>query len=292
MGTLARGAALGLAASFLLVMGTRFAAAETPLERGTYLVNSIVACGNCHTTRGPDGAFIDGMELAGGLEIPDEMFTARVPNITPDKETGVGTWTDAQLITAIREGHRPDGTLIGPPMPFSQYRKMSDSDVKAIVTYLRSVPPVKHVVAKSEYRMPLPPAYGPPVGSVPDVSRDDQVAYGAYLAGPLGHCVECHTPMEQGRFDFENRLMAGGLRIPGPWGVSISANITPDKETGIGTWSDADIKRAITHGIRADGAELGPPMPFAFYARMTDQDVNAIVAYLRTLKPVRNDVRQ
>jgi mono/diheme cytochrome c family protein len=265
---------------------------ETLLERGAYLMRGVVACGNCHTTRSPDGRFVDGMELAGGFVIKEEVFTVRVPNITPDAETGIGDWTDAQIITAIREGRRPDGSLIGPPMPFSQYRGMADRDVAAIVAYLRNVPPVENSVPASEYRIPLPPAWGPPVGSVPEPSRDDLVAYGGYLAGPLGHCVECHTPMNQGRFEFETKLGAGGLPLhAGPDAVIVSANITPDPETGIGSWSDPDVARAITAGTRPDGSQLHPIMPYGFYASMTDEDVAAIVAYLRSIPPVVNSVK-
>lgn len=113
--------------------------AESRLERGRYLMQSIVACGNCHTPQGPDGP-MSGMELAGGLKIEDKPFTAIASNITPDRETGIGKWTDAQIITAIREGRRPDGSIIGPPMPIGLYRGMSDNEARAIVACLRSLP--------------------------------------------------------------------------------------------------------------------------------------------------------
>lgn len=257
---------------------------ETLLERGTYLVNSIVACGNCHTR--PAGPMA-GVELAGGFLVEEPPFKAFAPNITPDPETGIGNWTEAQLITAIRQGLRPDGSVIGPPMPISLYRSLSDRDVQAIVAYVRTVKPVKNVVPRSEYRMPLPPNYGPPVGSVPDVSPDDPVAYGAYLAGPAGHCIECHTPQVEGRPDFANQLGAGGFPFNGPWGISVSRNITPDPESGLGKWTDAQIKTAITQGVRPDGSRLLPPMGFSYYARMTETDLNALVAYLRSLRPIK-----
>jgi mono/diheme cytochrome c family protein len=265
--------------------------AETPLERGAYLVNSIMACGNCHTPMGPNGP-LPGMDLAGGNVFEEKPFTARAPNITQDRETGIGSWTDAQIARAIREGIRPDGTLIGPPMPIELYRQVSDTDLAATVAYLRTVKPVANKIAKSEYRMPLPPAYGPPVVSVPDVPRGDKVKYGAYLAGPLGHCIECHTPMSgPGQRDFANSTGAGGFELRGPWGLAITANITPHRDTGIGKWSDAQVKRAITQAIRADGTPLNPPMGYAYYARMTTADLDALVAYLRSLKPVKNAVR-
>jgi mono/diheme cytochrome c family protein len=274
------------AASSLLALSALPAwAAETPLERGTYLMRSIVACGNCHTPLGPDGP-LPGMELAGGLPIPGPGFTAYVPNITPDPETGIGGWSDDQIIAAIREGKRPDGTTIGPPMPFEQYRHLSDGDVRAIVAYLRSVAPVRNAVPDSQYPFPLPPAYGPPVASVPEPDRGDTLVYGAYLAGPAGHCIECHTPFGESGFDYANRRGAGGLEIPGPWGVSVSANITPHAEDGIGGWTDQQIKDAITKGVRPDGNQLMPPMAFAYYANMAEADLDAIVVYLRSLKPL------
>jgi len=252
---------------------------ESLLERGTYLVRGVVACGNCHTPQGPNGP-LPGMEMAGGLPIADAAFTAYGTNLTPDLETGIGGWTDEQIITAIREGRRPDGTIIGPPMPFSLYRDMSDRDVRAIVAYLRTLKPVKNAVPKSVYSFPLPPAYGPPVESVAEVSPGDTLAYGAYLAGPLGHCIECHSPMGPMGPDWKHEAGAGGLAFNGPWGTSYSANITP---THLGEWSDADIKKAITHGVRPDGSHMLPPMPVGYYSTMSESDLDAIVAYLRTL---------
>ena len=283
-------AAAGLAATLVAFMAGERSLAETPLERGAYLVRGVVACGNCHTTRDAEMRFVAGMELAGGFAFEDERFTAHAANITPDAETGIGNWTDAQIVAAIREGKRPDGSIIGPPMPFSQYRRMSDRDVEAVVAYLRSIPPVRNPVPKSEYDFPLPPAYGPPVDRVAAPDEADRVAYGGYLAGPLGHCVECHTPMKEGRFDFDHSLGAGGFPIAvGGGGVLMSANITPDKESGIGEWSDEDIGRAITQGLRPDGSQIHPIMPYGFYATMTSRDVEAIVAYLRSLPPVRSE---
>lgn len=256
------------------------AIAETPLERGTYLMQSIVACGNCHTPKGPTGD-IPGMELAGMSPFEDTPdFTAHSPNITPDKETGIGNWTDDQIIVAIREGKRPDGSIIGPPMPIGLYRGLSDTDVKAIVAYLRSVKPIKNKIPKSVYRIPLPPSYGPPVANVPDMPRTDKVAYGAYLAGPAGHCIECHSPMGERGPDIQNRLGAGGFEFHGPWGVSVSSNITP---TGLKDWTDDQIKQMVTTGKRPDGSPMAPPMAYPYYANISDADLDAIIAYLHSL---------
>ena len=119
------GAAL---AALLALLPVRLEASESLFERGDYLINGIVACGNCHTPQGPDGP-LAGMELAGGLVIEEPEFTVVTPNITPDPETGIGRWSDEEIIAAIREGRRPDGSIIGPPMPIGLYRGMSDRDV-------------------------------------------------------------------------------------------------------------------------------------------------------------------
>jgi mono/diheme cytochrome c family protein len=258
------------------------AKAETLLERGTYLMEGIVACGNCHTPQGPDGP-LPGMKLAGGLPFEIEGFISGLsPNITPDVETGIGGWSDEEIIAAFREGRRPDGTMIGPIMPIALYRNISDRDARAIVAYLRAQEAVKNETPPVVYPFPLPPAYGPPLGSVPEVSRDDRLAYGAYLAGPLGHCIECHSPMGPNGPDWEHNLGAGGFEFPGPWGVSVSANITP---TGLAGRSDAEIKTAITQGKRPDGSPMLPPMPFSYYANISAEDLDAIVGYLRSLPP-------
>jgi mono/diheme cytochrome c family protein len=258
------------------------ASADARLDRGRYLVESIAGCGNCHTPQGPNGP-LPGKTLAGGQAVQDSHFTATSANITPDTETGIGKWTEAQIVVAIREGRRPDGSLIGPPMPFGQYRSLSDNDVAAIAAYLRTVPPVKNAVPRTKYPFPLPPAWGPPVRGVPDVPRSDKVAYGRYLAGPVGHCIECHsTPDPQGTPDTRNALGAGGMTFPGPWGTSTAANITPK---GLKRYSDAQVKTIITTGVRPDGSRLKPPMGVPYYAKMDSADVEALVAYLRTLPP-------
>jgi mono/diheme cytochrome c family protein len=279
-----------IAASLLLAALLTCAAplrAETPYARGAYLMSSIVACGNCHTPQGPT-APLPGKELSGGAKFDDGPFTAYAPNITPDRETGIGAWTDAQIVAAIRDGKRPDGSLIGPPMPIARYRGMADADVAAIVAYLRKVKPLHNVVPKSIYRIALPDSYGPPVGSVPEVPTTDQLAYGAYLAGPLGHCIECHSPRVAGQRDL-SRAGAGGPPVGGPDGPVVPSNITPDREHGIGAWTDAQIKRAITEGVDPHQRKLSRSMAYRYYARIRPADLDAIVAYLRALKPIASN---
>ncbi|TPG44213.1 cytochrome C [Roseomonas nepalensis] len=252
------------------------------LARGKHLVEVTGACGNCHTPLGPQGP-LPGMALAGGTVFDEPPFRAVAPNITPDPETGVGRWTDAELGRAIREGLRPDGSLIGPPMPMALYRGLSDRDLAAIVAFLRTVPPVRHPLERSVYRISLPPAYGPPVGSVPEPA-DTAVARGEYLANAVAHCMECHTPMLPTGQNDRGRLGAGGMEFRGPWGVSVARNLTPHAH-GLGGWTDAQIVTAITRGVSADGRPLMPPMAFGAYAGMTREELSDLVAYLRSLPP-------
>ena len=276
---LLKSALTAIAALMLLPSPT---GAETRLERGRYLITSIMGCGNCHTPRGPDGP-LPGMDLAGGYKIESKVFVAYGPNITPDIETGIGRWTDAQIVTALREGRRPDGSIIGTPMPVRMYRGLSDEDMAAIIAALRATRPVANIVPKSEYKMALPASYGPPVGKVAEVPRTDKVAYGRYLAGPAGHCIDCHSPPgPRGAPDTENNLGAGGFVFTGPWGVSVSSNITP---TGLARYSDTDLKKVITTGLRPDGSRLKPPMAIPYLAKVSETDLDALVAYLRSLPP-------
>ena len=267
--------ALGAAASL--------AHAETPVERGAYLVRGPMSCGNCHTPQGPNGPDMS-LELAGGQVVIDEPAMHAVsPNITP--AGAIGTWTDAELARAIREGLRPDGTLIGPPMPFGLYRDLSDTDLAAIVAFLRTLKPIENATEKSVYNIPLPPAYGPPVEHVADTPRGPTVAYGKYMAGPIAHCVECHTPMGPQGPMFETSLGQGGFEFPGPWGVSVAPNLT-SSEDGLKDFTDEEIAAMITEGVRPDGTKMLPPMPYAAFAQMTPDDLAAVIAYLRTLPPL------
>ena len=265
---------------------------EAQVARGAYLVNGPVACGSCHTPLGPDFKPIADKTLAGGFHFDEAAFNTFSANITPDMETGIGSWTDAEIIHAIREGAQKDGRIIFPPMPVPTYNNMSDDDAQAIVAYLRTVKPISNKVALGKYNIPqqtMPPAKG-----LPAPPKSDPVAYGGYIVNALGHCFECHTtPGPHGAPDFAGHLGAGGFEITlGPGMSVMTANITSDKETGIGSWTDAEIARAITEGIGKDGHPLAPPMAYAYYKNMTAEDVAAVIAYLRTVPPISNKVER
>jgi Cytochrome c len=279
-----------------LLAATATALAQTPVERGQYLVNSILACGNCHTPKTASGQPIAEKELSGGLVFTTPAFDVTASNITPDRETGIGAWSDAEIKRAITEGVRPDhGRLAGVPlaavMPVNFYKAMLPRDLDAVVAYLRSVKAARNEVADPVYKASVHrDAYPDAETRFTEAALRDPVKQGAYLV-TLGHCMECHSTWQKGVSDHINGFGKGGRPFaptlvkgfPSTWDGAKARNITSHKTAGIGAWSEADIKRAITQGVRPDGTRLKPPMDFASYAKMTSADLEAIVAYLRTV---------
>ncbi len=262
------------------------ARAQTQVERGRYLVEGVLTCGNCHSPRGPGGTIDPTKLYSGGPQTWDEpTFAVKGSNITPDPDSGIGKWSADDIKTALREGVRPSGEPLAPIMPYGFYKVFTTSDLDAVVAYLRSVPAVSNKVQapvyKASFHAEIPPGADK---QMTEADLRDPIKRGFYLV-TIAHCMECHTPKVNDRLDFANGFGKGGQTFHGPWGESVSRNITSHPENGIGAWSDDEIKRAITQGIRKDGSHLKPPMGFAWYARMTDADLSAIVAYLRTVPP-------
>ena len=263
------------------LMGTASAQSDL-VKRGDYLVNGILTCGNCHTPKGPTGDIMD-KAFSGGLSWDEPPFKVTAPNITQDKETGIGKWSEADIKKLLRTGIRPNGTPVAMIMPTNFYEIITERDIDAIVAYLRTIKPIKNKVPDPIYKMPqvhhaFPGAEKP----YTEAMMTDKLKKGFYLA-TIAHCMECHTPMGPRGREFATKLGTGGFAFPGPWGVSVSRNITSSKEKGIGAWTDAEVKRAITQGISKDGSKLKPPMGFHYYATMTPDDLDAVVAFVRTL---------
>jgi mono/diheme cytochrome c family protein len=272
--------AMTIAACFVVPLGGVQAQSDL-VTRGGYLVNGIMTCGNCHTPKGPNGDIAD-KAFSGGLSWDEPPFKVTAPNITQDKETGIGKWSDAEIKKLMRTGENPKGVHIAMVMPTGFYHAMTERDVDAVVAYLRTIKPISNKVADPVYKMPqvesvLPGAEKP----VTEASLRDKLKKGQYLV-TIAHCMECHTPMGPKGREF-SRMGSGGFEMPGPWGMSVSRNITSSKTKGLGSWTDAEIKRAITQGISRDGSHLKPPMGFANYATVTPEDLDAVVAYLRTV---------
>ena len=251
------------------------------VKRGDYLVNTIMTCANCHSPKGPPAA-VAGKDFSGGLSWDEPPFKVTAPNITSDKETGLGSWTDAQIKTLLRTGKRPNGVQIAEVMPTAFYGIITERDMDAIVAYLRTIKPIANKVPDPVYKMQIPhQAYPGSEKPWTEAMMGDKVKKGFYLA-TIGHCMECHTPFGQRGKDFVGDLGKGGMEFPGPWGKSVSRNITSGPK-GLAAWTDAEIKTAVTTGKSKDGSPLKPPMGYPYYAHVTGDDLDAVVAYLRTV---------
>lgn len=269
------------------------------LARGEYLF-TLSDCDGCHSERdfsrfsGPVKA---GRRGAGGPmpldDLPGKVFAR---NITPDAETGLGRWSDGEIVRAIREGISRDGSALFPMMPYSGYRYMADEDVYSLVAYLRSLPPVRNEVPRSQIDFPvsmLIKGEPQPAGSVRSVDRGNRMAYGQYLTNLAG-CEECHTPAEKGKL-IAGRNFSGGRRfgiVGGP--VVYSANITADKGTGIGGWDyqrfHARMAAYRNYTPEPAGPEKFTLMPWLNFGKLTDDDLAAIWEYIRTRPAVENRV--
>jgi len=220
--------------------------------------------------------------LSGGMRFDEPPFDVTASNITSDRETGIGAWSDADIKKLLTTGMRPNGVPVAIVMPTAFYKVITPRDLDSIVAYLRTIPPVKNQVPAPVYKIALQPPVVPNAQKqMTEVDLGDKLKRGFYLA-TIAHCMECHTPLGPKGRDF-SRTGAGGFEFKGPWGVSVSRNITSSKTKGLGGWTDDEIKRAITQGVSHDGSKLKPPMGFAFYAKMTPDDLDAIVGYLRTV---------
>jgi len=254
--------------------------AETPVERGSYLVNTIMTCGNCHSPKGPPDV-VAGKDFSGGLRFNEPPFDVTASNITPDKETGIGNYSAADLKKVLLDGVRRTGVPLM-VMPSGFYGILLPSDLDAIVAYVQSLKPINNKVPAPIYRAAVPRQIFPGAEKpINPADLKDKVKHGFYLAS-IGHCMECHTPRVKGQLDFAN-MGAGGQEFPGPWGVSVSRNITSSQTKGIGAWTDAEIKRAIIQGVDKDGNKLKGPMGYGYYAHMADADLDALIAWVRTV---------
>ncbi len=268
------------------------ASAQTQIERGSYLVNTTAACSNCHTPRlAPPGVGPNlELRLSGGFQVFNEpFFTVKGSNLTPDKDTGLGAWSVADIKRALTEGVRPNGVPLAMVMPYNFLRVLTPNDLDAVVAYLRSLPPIKNEVQPPVYKasMPAPPVPGAE-RPMTDADLKDPVKHGFYLAS-LAHCMACHSRVsEEVPADFKGAWGKGGRIFKGPFGESQAANISSHKEKGLGNWTDGEIRRALTEGISRDGRRLKPPMIdyVAYYKNWSNEEIDHLIAWIRTIPPI------
>ncbi|HYS56348.1 MAG TPA: c-type cytochrome [Thermoanaerobaculia bacterium] len=260
------------------------------VARGEYIVRNVAVCGGCHAADPMHD--VDG-PLSGGKEFHDwRIGTTRASNLTPDPETGLGTWSDAEIVRAIRNGQRKDGGLLAPVMPYEWFHEMSDDDALAVARYLKSLSPVRHAVTQSPsiaFKLGKLLFLRPKAAiSVATPSRGT-TAYGGYLAQHAGLCADCHTPRTGLRSEPDKSRLFAGMANPPKDLPKKPTNLTPEPETGIGRWSETDFLQTIRTGKLRNGDELNPFMPWRQIRRMSDDDLRAIYVYLRSLPPIRND---
>jgi mono/diheme cytochrome c family protein len=261
------------------------ACAETPLERGQYLVNAIMACDGCHTPRPGGGAFDMSKRFSGGSQTWNEpAYLIKGSNISSDREHGIGGWSDADFKRLMSEGVRPSGVKVAPQMPFAFYKILTPRDLEAVTAYIRSAAPQSNQVQPPVYRAPMHYA-DIPGGEKPftDEALNDPLKRGFYIA-TIAHCMECHARHPDGSPGYKDSWGKGGHVMKGPFGEVTASNITSHPTKGIGAMSDAEIKRVLTQGIGRDGRKLKAPMARQdYFSKMTEADLNALVAWVRTI---------
>lgn len=272
----------------VLVGGSFAASAQPDVRHGQYVVQ-IAGCVGCHTdTKAGAAAF------AGGRALKTPFGTFYGPNITPDQETGLGNWTEADFKRALRHGERRDGSPYFPAFPYPSFTSMSDSDMRDAWAYLRSLPAVRQANRAHELRFPFgwrslvvawKWLFFNPGSGGPAPAAADPVARGGYLVRALGHCSECHTP--RNFLGGPNAASAfAGARLP----EGKVPNITP---TRLKKWSDADLREYFATGTAPNGDIAVEPMSEVITnttSKLTAQDMTAVIAYLRSLPPLPDAV--
>jgi len=308
---------LAFALTFLLVLTLATTAGATnkyqddQITHGKYMV-SIAGCADCHTplkadfmvaptALTPDQIKIIAFNATVALD-QDRLLSGGRPfdlgplgvlftrNITPDKETGLGDWTDDQIKLAVKTGVEKDGTVLFPVMPYHTYNGMADADLDAIIAYLRSVKAISNAIPPrsiSTEGFPTPPYTTGIVA--PDPA--DKAARGDYLVNHVLACTDCHTPVDPTTgAPVMEKYLAGGQPYEGPWGIVYGGNITPDQDTGLGSWSEDEIKRALTTGVNKQGRRL-ILMPWFVYSNLSADDADAVAYYLKNVLPaVKNEI--
>ena len=267
------------------------------VDRGRHLYNYSMSCWTCHGSR---GGLMPNEPQAGGREfdlrdVGPGFGLYYGTNLTSDAETGIGAFSDGELVRALREGIGHDGRLLFPVMPYSFYHGLSDDDALAVVAYMRTLPPVRNPVPRRRPSFaaralitfgalkPEAPIQAPVVAPPPGVT----VEYGRYLAWHASGCAECHSPRspKNGQFDPKRPLAGGLFPFPERNMEATGSNLTPDVATGLGAWTEEQFLYTMRHGTRPDGRVMPTFMPWPIYAEWSDEDLRALWMYLRSLPP-------
>lgn len=258
------------------------ASAVSRLARGRYLTEAVLQCFDCHSerdTQKPGWPPKKGRKGAGRVLGKDLV----APNITPDRPTGAGDWTDAQFLRALREGIGHDGRTLSPVMGSMYYRQMTLDDALSVVAYLRTLPPVNNPLPANPKSSSAPPSYP----KAPAVNRlATPVEAGRYLIAIAG-CASCHTPFDKNG-PLPGMFLAGGFMLTHEGRSAAAANLTPDA-SGISYYDDGMFIEVMRTG-KIGGRKISPIMPWFCFRNMADSDLKAMFAYLKTIPPVKHRV--
>jgi hypothetical protein len=265
------------------------------MERGKYIVEGMAHCFHCHSEDnfkdGANGQPLPGKK-GGGQVVTDPAVPGMLlvfPNISPDKETGAGTWTDAQFERAIRHGIGHDGRELYDLMPYRNFQNMTDEDVASVIVYVRSIAPVKQLRPKIQMPFPIKADFHPEMQPPLPADASERVKKGWYLVR-IGDCAGCHSAYDENNVYIKDSLFGGGLRFVGEWGDVTSPNLT-QHPSGISHYDEAMFIKTIRMGRASGGVrDLKGIMPFSYFRNMTDDDLGNIFAYLQTVKPVVHHV--
>ena len=289
-------AIVGFGAFWFLSAPRTFAATDLPdhapdLANGEYMFWA-GGCASCHAAPGATGD--DLLRLGGGRVIRSDFGDFQVPNISPDTATGIGGWSTLDMVNAMKRGVAPDGGHLYPAFPYTSYQRMTFEDIIDLKAFLDTLPAVDNAVAETALAFPFNIRRGIGLWQllyvdgetfVPDPNASEAVNRGAYLTEGPGHCAQCHSPR-----GFDGGIIAAkaysGAPLPG--GEGSAPNITPDMETGIGTWSEIDMLGLMRTGFLPDFDVVGGDMAEVQrnLAKLTDEDQSAMAAYLETLPAI------
>lgn len=269
------------------------------IERGDYLVNHVTVCLSCHSSR--DWTKFSGPEIPGTEGMGGEKFEEGFPgtiyagNITP---SGISDWTNGEVLRAITTGVTKNNQVLFPLMPYLEYYNLRMEDLYSVIVYLRTLTSIVNEVPVSSINFPtnlilktIPPKSYRPINSV---DESNSIEYGKYLV-TIAACRNCHTPMTDGKFN-DDMNFAGGTHFSIEGGIVRSANITPDIETGIGSWTREDFINRFEQykdkNINVNQGEFNTVMPWISYAGITNKDLNAIYDYLKSIPPIHNKIEK
>ena len=287
-------AGLLAAATFVGVLflsrASRSSGQAPSVGRGKYLVEAVAICFECHSERDftkpgwpiPPGHAGNG-RILWGEGTPGEVIA---PNISPDKETGIGGWSDEEILRAIVGGIGRDGRRLNPDMPYRYFRLLDRTDVDSIVIYLRTIPAVRNKLPKTAKYEPRKYVRRVAMDSIRLTTRSEAVKHGEYLVR-VGGCETCHTPTNEQGF-ISGMEFAGGTVFRREGSAVASSNLTPDV-SGIGRYSEQQFIQMIRTG-RSGGRQINSAMPWLFFRDMTDADLAAIFAYMKALPPISHNV--